>query len=93
MFFISQIHMICLNADRYHRCMCSQRCVQVSKVAKVNERGIKMVVCVNAQSSYLHDWGSWREWRANPHNDGFPPIKLHAPRLTHGSLGSSSLST
>jgi hypothetical protein len=29
----------------------------------------------------------------NPHNDGFSPIKLHAPRLTHGSLGSSFLST
>jgi hypothetical protein len=34
-----------------------------------------------------------QEWSANPHNDGFSHINLHAPRLTHGSLGSSFLST
>jgi hypothetical protein len=52
-----------------------------------------MVGCVNAQSKCMCECGAWQEWRANPHNDGFSPIKLHAPRLTPDSLGSSFLST
>jgi hypothetical protein len=64
--------------------------LQVSEVADVNNGGNG---CVNAQSECMHEWGVWKEWLANPHNDKFPLIKLHVPRLTHGSLGSSSLST
>jgi hypothetical protein len=49
--------------------------------------------CVNAQYECEHECGVSQEWSVKPHNDGFSPIKLHTPILTHGSLGSSSLST
>jgi hypothetical protein len=53
----------------------------------------EMVGCMNSQSKYESEWGSQKEWQVNPHNDGFSPIKLHLPRLTHGSLGMLFLST
>jgi hypothetical protein len=62
--------------------------LQVSEVAEVNDGGhgsMLVSVCVHGKDG--------KNGRVNPHNDGFPPIKLHVPRLTHGSLGSSFLST
>jgi hypothetical protein len=53
----------------------------------------EMVGYMNSQYECMHEWGAWKEWPANPHNDGYSHIKLHVPRLTHDSLGSSFLST
>jgi hypothetical protein len=35
----------------------------------------EMVGCVNAQSECVREWGAWKEWRVNPHNDGYFPHK------------------
>jgi hypothetical protein len=41
----------------------------------------------------ISEWGAWKEWLVNPHNDGLSHINMHAPRLTLGSPGSSFLYT